>query len=215
MSISPPTDLIVDVMRQADPGKVREASERLAAIGRSAPPAAAGDDFRAHVKKAILEATGEQGRAGQQGPVQAPLSMAQDGHARVHMREKMSPGEQLEAFVLTGLIESMMPKDAESVFGSGTAGSYWRSVLAQKLAAELTMAGGVGLRDQLRLREVDKPEAAEMLRAVLDAGKTPAEVASETTDVLGLGAFGGRAASEMMPARLDETNITQPESNGA
>lgn len=215
MSISPPSDLIVDVMRQADPVRVREAAERLAAIGRSTKPAVAADDFTAHVKNAILEATAEGEQARQPAPVQAPLTLAQDGPARVRGKEKMSPGQQLESFVLTSLIETMMPKNAESVFGSGTAGSYWRSILAEKLAAELTMAGGVGLQEQLRLREADTPEATEMLRAVLDAGKTPAEVTAGTADVLGLGAFGGRATSEVIPARSDEVHITQPESNGA
>jgi hypothetical protein len=212
MSIKPPSDLIIDVMRQADPVRAREAAERLTAIGRSAKPAAAPVDFSTYVKSAIFEATAGERKAGPQA--QLPLSLPQGDTAGVRAESKMSPGEQLEAFVLTSLIETMMPKDAESVFGSGTAGSYWRSMLAEKLAAELTMAGGVGLREQLKLREIDKPDATEALRAILDSAKIPAEMA-ESTDALGLSAFGRPRTGEIIPARLNELPITKPESNGA
>lgn len=215
MSINPPTDLIVDVMRQADPTRAREAAERLATIGRTAKPAATANDFAAYVKSAISGKSDAERPAGSSHAMQLPPSLPQGGPAGVRADPKLSPGQQLEAFVLTSLIETMMPKDAESVFGSGTAGSYWRSMLAEKLAAELTMAGGVGLGEQLKLSGTDRPEAASMLRAVLEAGKKPVEMTAKTSDALGLSAFSGMAAGEMVPADWDGTIIMQPESNGA
>lgn len=212
MGISPPSDLIIDVMRQADPVKAREAAERLAAIGRTATRAA-GEDFSAYVKRAI-DSTKAGSPLKQQTLGQPPFSVSQEAPASVRARERMSASQQLEAFVLSSLIETMMPKDAESVFGSGTAGSFWRSMLAEKLAAELTMAGGVGLSKKLGLNEIDKPKAGEMLGALLHAA-TSAEVAGEAAQGTGSGVIGGHAMSEPVPAHVEEAYTTQTQDNGA
>jgi flagellar protein FlgJ len=221
MGISPSTDLIIDVMRQADPVRAREAAERLNAVGRTGAANATAKDFAAHVTQAIAEtpvgtaATAVlpslQGR-----PLQSmPLEVAQAGPGGVRPSGKMSPAEELEAFVLTSLVETMMPKDAESVFGSGTAGAYWRSMLAEKLAAELTMAGGVGLREQLGLGDTGKPdEPTEMLKAVLGLGKTSSQAALATSDAIGLGSLGARAISQAL-SHADELETAEPESYGA
>lgn len=55
------------------------------------------------------------------------------------------PYVEFEAFVLQSFIEAMLPKNAESVFGSGTAGGIWKSMLAEKLGAELARSGGIGI----------------------------------------------------------------------
>jgi Rod binding domain-containing protein len=53
--------------------------------------------------------------------------------------------QEFEAFVLQSFIEAMLPRNAESVFGSGTSGAFWKSMLAEQLAKELTRSGGVGI----------------------------------------------------------------------
>lgn len=221
MGISPATDLIIDVMRQADPVRTREAAERLAQIGRTTVPKHDAGDFAAHVTRAISKITSEPSSGPWQlsirdeaGP-EAPLRVTPTGPGGVRPSEKMSPSEQLEAFVLTSLVETMMPKDAENVFGSGTAGAYWRSMLAEKLAAELTMAGGVGLREQLGLRETAEPDdSTEALKAVLGLNKPSAEAALTSADVIGLGALGTRAISQAV-SHADEAETAQPEIYGA
>jgi len=55
------------------------------------------------------------------------------------------PYVEFEAFVLQSFVEAMLPKNAESVFGSGTAGGFWKSMLAEKLGMELAKSGGIGL----------------------------------------------------------------------
>lgn len=52
---------------------------------------------------------------------------------------------QFESFVLQSFIETMLPQNAESVFGSGTAGSVWKSMLAEKLADQISRSGGIGI----------------------------------------------------------------------
>lgn len=56
---------------------------------------------------------------------------------------------QLEAFVLQSFIETMLPENAEAVFGKGTAGAIWKSMLAEKLAKEIADSGAVGIAEQL------------------------------------------------------------------
>jgi hypothetical protein len=56
---------------------------------------------------------------------------------------------QFEAFVLQSFIEAMLPRHADSVFGSGTAGTLWKSMFAEKLAMELASSAGLGIADMV------------------------------------------------------------------
>lgn len=55
------------------------------------------------------------------------------------------PYVQFEAFVLQNFIQSIMPQQASAVFGEGTAGEVWKSMLAEKIALQVAEAGGVGI----------------------------------------------------------------------
>jgi Rod binding domain-containing protein len=57
---------------------------------------------------------------------------------------------QLEAFMLQSFVKSMLPKNATQVFGKGTAGEVWKSMLAEKLGQQLAVSGQIGLADRLR-----------------------------------------------------------------
>lgn len=56
---------------------------------------------------------------------------------------------QFEAFVLQSCIETMLPKNAEGVFGKGTAGAVWKSMLAEKLADQISRNGGIGIAQRI------------------------------------------------------------------
>ncbi len=56
---------------------------------------------------------------------------------------------QFESFILQSFIETMLPKNAESVFGSGTAGGVWKSMLAEKLADQISRSGGIGIAQRI------------------------------------------------------------------
>jgi hypothetical protein len=56
---------------------------------------------------------------------------------------------QFEAFVLQSFVQTMLPKDADSVFGRGTAGEVWKSMMAEMLAGELARSGRVGIARQI------------------------------------------------------------------
>jgi Rod binding domain-containing protein len=56
-------------------------------------------------------------------------------------------GVQFEAMVLRQVLEDMLPKDASSVFGEGTAGNVWRSMLAENLANAMASRNILGLAE--------------------------------------------------------------------
>ena len=43
----------------------------------------------------------------------------------------------------------MLPKNATTVFGKGSAGEFWRSMLAEKMGDELARSGQVGIARRL------------------------------------------------------------------
>jgi peptidoglycan hydrolase FlgJ len=60
-----------------------------------------------------------------------------------------APFAQFEALVLQTFIQSMLPKDAESVYGKGLSGDMWQSMLAEKIAEQVTQRGGIGIAARL------------------------------------------------------------------
>ncbi len=66
---------------------------------------------------------------------------------------------QFEAFVLQCFIEPMLPS-ADGVYGGGTAGGFWKSMLAEKLAVEMAKGGGIGIAARLIKSEAAKASAA-------------------------------------------------------
>ena len=57
--------------------------------------------------------------------------------------------KKFEAMVLQTFIQNMLPKDAESVYGSGVSGDMWKSLTAGKIADVMADRGGIGIADRL------------------------------------------------------------------
>lgn len=64
-------------------------------------------------------------------------------------RRRLDAYGQFEAFVLQSFVQSMLPKNATNVFGSGSAGEFWKSMLAEKMGDELARSGQVGIARRL------------------------------------------------------------------
>lgn len=69
---------------------------------------------------------------------------------RFEPSKNVDVAEQFEAHVLHSFIQEMLPKDANSVFGGGLAGDYWRSMMSEKLAEVMAKGGNFGIADYLR-----------------------------------------------------------------
>jgi flagellar protein FlgJ len=153
-------DIIMGVARAADAAKQREAAARLERLSRQAgavadagapPPAApqvpSADDWSAQVRVAEARAS--------RPSTSASLSRPMDRSA--------APADayvQFEALLLQNMVETMLPKDSEAMFGSGTAGMVWKSMLAEKIAAEIARTGTLGIAKQIAAGEAARQAAA-------------------------------------------------------
>ncbi len=59
--------------------------------------------------------------------------------------------KEFEAMFLRQTLESMLPDEKNSIFGGGTAGGMWRSMMADKISGVLAERGVLGLADMLAL----------------------------------------------------------------
>ena len=138
MSISPPSDIVLDVARAADPTRYSQAAARLT---RAQPSTDAFAEFLGDLPEAATTASGAAvvPRALQVSgppPQKAPANAAE-------------AYQNFEAMTLSTMIEASMPESQTAVFGSGTAGSVWKSMLAEQLGAQMAKRGGIGLATQL------------------------------------------------------------------
>ena len=65
-------------------------------------------------------------------------------------------GQQFEALYLRQMLNEMMPKESEALFGQGTAGMIWRSMMSDALATAMSKAGTIGIAQM-----VTKPQSAK------------------------------------------------------
>jgi peptidoglycan hydrolase FlgJ len=129
VAITPPSDIVLDVARAADPERYRLAVDQLARLRATA--AAAND--------ASIPPGGPGASAG---------SVANAGPPGRNPRRPDAYG-QFEAFVLQSFLQSMLPRNASNVYGRGTAGEVWRSMLAEQLGGQLASSGQVGIARRL------------------------------------------------------------------
>lgn len=63
--------------------------------------------------------------------------------------ERLKTGKEFEAMFLRQTLESILPDSKNTLFGGGTAGSMWRSMLADRVSGVLAERGVLGLSDML------------------------------------------------------------------
>ena len=81
------------------------------------------------------------------------------------------PRVKFEGFVLQTFIETIMPKDSESTFGSGLAGDMWKSMLSEKIANVVASRGGLGIANRILADFVMNGEVKESLVGAVDVGQ--------------------------------------------
>lgn len=140
VAITPPSDIVLDVARAADPEKYRMAAERLARLRATVPST---ETFMPPADQARVAASTD--AANTAATPTRPL----DAGASAQTRRRLDPYGQFEAFVLQSFVQSMLPKNATTVFGKGSAGEFWRSMLAEKMGDELARSGQVGIARRL------------------------------------------------------------------
>lgn len=144
MMVTPTPDLVLDVLEAADPATQRAATAKLDALKSSDTDFATTLDSRAAAATADLSSAQRTADAG------AALGATTPAPARV--LKAASSGDvyrKFEAFVLQVFVETMLPDKAQDLFGKGTAGNMWRSMLAEQLGNQLAQGKGIGIARQL------------------------------------------------------------------
>ena len=137
MAISLSSDLIADVMRSADPARLKAAAAKL-------------HDLQSHDggPRAFTELLeGLETPPQSDGVPSAPpgtlktTSAAADAYV------------EFERMVLRNMFESLLPKADSGAFGSGPSASVWRSLAADQLAGLYASSGGIGIASALAPEE--------------------------------------------------------------
>ena len=139
MAISPPSDLVLDVVRAADPASVQEAQAKLKsnrASFEATSLAEAGNGFNSAV--GILNRDS------------ASRASASDGASGKAIPETY---RKFEAMVLQNFVKSMLPAESEEIYGKGTAGEMWRSMMADEMGQVISKRGGIGIAKSLMRNE--------------------------------------------------------------
>jgi peptidoglycan hydrolase FlgJ len=141
MSFNPRSDVVLEVLNAADPTRARLAAERLEALGAGA--SAPVGDFAADLDRAASAFAAPVPSAGLADARSAlpAAAGAPDAASRVKI--------EFEAMLINSFVGEMLPKDAGSVFGEGTAGDMWRSMLSEQIARQIARSGALGLSRRL------------------------------------------------------------------
>lgn len=136
MAVHLPSDLISDVMRNADPARRGAAVARLQSAARAPAIDFAGavDDVGRHV----APGTGDHAIALSSAP----------GATRPESR-KAAAYQGFEHMVLRNLFETLLPEEASGSFGGGPAAGVWRSMAADQLAGVVAENGGIGIAEMI------------------------------------------------------------------
>jgi hypothetical protein len=163
MAIKPPSDIILEVSQAADPDRIKVAAAKLEKLSESAGTAFAQvmDKIEDAVPSAPSKPAPDIG-----GPSRASLpfdvararldlrndvsrlqNAAQTASTSTNDRAKVM--QDFEAVVLQSFISSMLPENAENVYGEGTAGSVWKGMLAEQISKQMAKSGGIGIAERI------------------------------------------------------------------
>ena len=147
MAIQPPSDIVLDVARAADPERAAAVARRLTSL--AAPTDAADADAGADFSAALNQATPATSTA------TPPIAGAFDMRARLAdiaqaQSDKTKQAQvQFEAVLLNSFVSEMLPKDAPEAYGQGLAGDMWRSMLADQVSRKIASSGVLGIGQRL------------------------------------------------------------------
>jgi len=144
MAISPPSDLVLDVVKAAEPSNVQAAREMLRSRA-------------AGVEATQLAGLGA-GFATTVGDMNGAASKAGLGNVQQTAVDKKAVPEayrKFEATVLSNFIQNMLPSESEEVYGKGAAGDFWKSMMAEQMANAVSQRGGIGIAEQLFAKQLE------------------------------------------------------------
>ncbi|MFH6784612.1 MULTISPECIES: rod-binding protein [Methylobacterium] len=146
MSITPPSDIVLDVARAADPARYQDAVAKL-----SQPGSAGATAFADAARDVGLSTHMPLDARGTLTGLQNQTSLSGAGS---------DPYKKFEGLVLQQFVEAMMPEKSETVYGKGNAGGIWKSMLAEQIGTQIAKAGGIGIAKMLNAAHPAAPAVA-------------------------------------------------------
>lgn len=157
MAISPPSDLVLDVVRAADPSQVEAAQAKLKAT-RAAFAATSLAEKGAGFESAIDILNSAGSKSG--------LANASPANKASEIPEAY---KQFEGVVLQNFLKSMMPEESEAVYGKGNAGEIWKSMMAEQIGATIAERGGIGIAEQMYSDMMSAQRGAKVSNVLTDS----------------------------------------------
>jgi len=140
MAIDPPSDVVLEVLKAADPARAAAATQRLNALAGAG--AAETEDF-----SETLAQTAPPTPAPVAGLANARSRLADAAFAASDKAAKAQV--DFEAVLLNGFVNEMLPKDGSAAFGQGLAGDMWKSMLADQVSRQIAKSGSLGIAKRL------------------------------------------------------------------
>jgi hypothetical protein len=142
VAINLPSDIVLEVARAADPEAARSATSRLMSLGET--NGASSQDF-----SEIVDGMQVQSTSVGQGASQMAAPEIRDQSDPTAASSPAHAFQGFEALFLQNLIEMMLPQDSAGMFGEGTAGEMWRSMLAEQLGSQVAKSDRSGIFSRL------------------------------------------------------------------
>ena len=128
--------------------------------------------------------------------------------ASTRRRPTPEPYVNFEAMVLQTFVQSMMPKEADAVYGEGMAGDMWKSMMSQQLGTVMADRGGIGIADSLLKDHYLEGETKVALSGVSERpGEGSARPGAQPVDGAGPG---NAAAADIGHRRRDDAVDGRP-----
>lgn len=132
-------DLILEVMRAADPARSSAALRRLSF-----------DDVRSQFSSTVADTEAKHISQGSNRLVGVNISL--DVLPPHKISSQLTVGQSFESAILRPLLESVLASGPSNAYGSGLAGSSFRGLFAEQLASHLARAEGLGIAGMIDSR---------------------------------------------------------------
>ncbi len=139
------TDLILDVIRAADPEKRSAALSKLDSFS-------SGPSFKSALDVADKTSASRYAR---------PVAYTTRD---VHQSSRVQTNVEFEAVILSSLIQSIIPASLESSFGKGLGGSYVKSLLSEQIAKQIASTAEFGIAKLMESRVSGQSSAPAQTR---------------------------------------------------
>lgn len=176
MAFNPRSDVVLEVLNAADPARASLAAGRLAGLAGAGGTTG---DFAADLDGAAA-ASASPALIDGLAEARSRLAALPDAPDKVQ-RVKV----EFEATMINSFVGELLPKDT-SVFGEGTAGDMWRSMLSEQISLQIAKSGALGLSRKLFATHdfvvhaaTDAAHAARAATAVMSANLLSAPSAAE------------------------------------